>query len=783
LRGEAGEVLSGTALVQQVRAFVERSVGTSPKAMDALAYLGALGYVSDSDCPRLAEAVGYAPAELARLLHHAATNGLVDRVDEGWAMASVLGSPLVASWFFGEPPEGLWPALCQAFGDRTAGLQKAAVAAAETGATAALRAADRWAHSLPDPNQWDPGTWSLVQDYSALGRERSAWATKAANDVLSRPRSTETVLGVTIDLTGDAARRQLDLSVRSFLVPEAITGLLNLAVGDDRARHSNPDHPLRIIADTAQLYDPDRGTTLHARQAILHASLRWLSHAPTRERWIVASEALAAVFSPQMSGNWTQPEDPMTVSMVHGIDSPTYLRELASLWTNDLTPVLATTRIGQIPDTGLAHLVGLAEQWLRVGSRRTPEQVNQDQVSAAAEGGAVILDSIRPHVSVFPGLALRAQRVLGETARTDIASFEQDLQLLLLAGTRDIADFDDIEAWLADRQVKINQLAHQLHRLGPDAAVRRYLKLAEQIELTHLHDLPTALPNAIIDAADDPTKWAAAALKHGAVMILRSAILRMVKEPNAPELPAELMRAAVADPKARSTAISHALFSPELTPAVEIAVDSMTSSDSRMLDQAMLFHDQADQVVWRLLNHPVQVIRSTTAVYFAVGTSYGPPLPADWTDQWQNALLDARCEDVGQHAQWRLDQLMKHLVDADPDLTERWYSRRFGETDHYLTPLKPHDIEKHLSRLPRPHRQRLAALCAGRSWIGQSLLTYLIDSDAALAKHLLDEGIITVKDLCEALLGQRGEMFEAIAPLAHERGADPDDLVGQPHLA
>jgi hypothetical protein len=775
LRGEAGEVLSGTALVQQVRAFVERSVGTSPKAMDALAYLGVLGYVNDSDCPRLAAAVGYAPAELARLLHHAATNGLVDRVYEGWAMAPVLGSPLVASWFFGNPPEGSWPALCGAFGDRTAELQKAALAAAETGAPAALLAADDWAHSLPEPGQWDPGTWSLVHDYAAFGRERSAWATKIANDVLSRPRSVESVLGVTIDLAGDAARRQLDLSVRSFLVPEAITGLLDLAVGDDRARHSNPDHPLRIIADAAQLYDPDRGTTLHARQAILHACLRWLSHAPTRERWIVSSEAAAAVFSPQISGSWTNPEDPMTVSLVRGIDSPTHLRELASLWTNDVTPVLTTTPIGQIPNTGLTHLLGLAEEWLRIGARRTLEKVNQSQVDAAAKGGAMILDSIRPHISAVPGLALRAQRVLDETASTDLASFEQDPQLLLLAGTRDIAAFDDVAAWQADREVKIAELALQLQQLGPDAAVRRYLELVEQIELTHFHDLPTALPNAIIEAADDPTNWAAAALKHGAVMILRSAILRMVKEPNAPELPADLMRAAVADLKVRSTAISHALFSPTPSPAVEIAIDSMTDSDSWMLDQAMLFHDQADEVVWRLLNHPVQVIRSTTAVYFAVGTSDGPPLPADWTDQWQTALLDAGGEDVGQYAQWRLAQLLQHLVDTDPDLAERWYSRRFSEMT-YLSPPKPHGVEKHLSRLPRPHRKRLATLCAGRSWMGHSLLTYLIDSDATLAKHLLDEGAISVKDLCEALLGQRGETFEAIAPLAHERGADPYDL-------
>jgi hypothetical protein len=70
----------------------------------------------------------------------------------------------------------------------------------------------------------------------------------------------------------------------------------------------------------------------------------------------------------------------------------------------------------------------------------------------------------------------------------------------------------------------------------------------------------------------------------------------------------------------------------------------------------------------------------------------------------------------------------------------------------------------------------MAKLCAGRPWIGQNLLTYLINSDTELAESLLDEGIITVNSLCAALVGQRGEMFEAIAPLAHERGADPDDL-------
>jgi hypothetical protein len=743
--------------------------------MDALACLGALKYVGDRDCPRLAAHVGYTAAELGRLLHQSATNGLVDRVDEGWAMAPALDSPLVVSWFFGEPPVGSWLALREAFPDRTPDLHRAVVNAAKAGASAALRAADQWAHVLPDPLQWDQGTWSLVHAYAALGRDRSAWATRAAKEVLSSNRPTEAVLGVTIDLAGDAARRQLQYSMQGYLLPAATTGLLDLAVGDDRPRNSNPDHPLRIIADTAQRYHPDHGTAPQARRAILHAALRWLREALTGERWIVASEAIAAALSPQVSGTWPQPDEPATLGIVRGIDSPQHLAAIASLWTAEIAPVLADAAAGEVPDAAVAHLLGLAEEMLRIGARRTPENVSEDQAVAAAKGGAVILEGIRRHVSAVPGLALRAQRVLDETARADIAAFEHDPQLLLLAGARDIADFDDVLAWEADRQAKATQLAHQLHQLGPDAAVCRYLELVRQIELAQRDDRPTALPNAILDIAGDPIPWATAASVHGAVMILRSAILRMVQDPNAPDMPPDLMEAVVADPSVRSTAIAAVLFSPKLTPAVEIAVDNMTGADGWMLDQAMLFHKHADRVVWRLLNHPIQVLRSTAAVLFAVGTSQGPPLPVAWKDQWQDALLDARADDLDQHAQWRLGQLLLHLVGAGPDLAERWYSRRLSEMG-YVTSPEPHGVEEHLRSLPRPHRQRLAKLCAGRPRIGQSLLTYLVNSDTELAESLLDDGVITANDLCEALLGQRGEMFEAIAPLAYAHGADPEHL-------
>jgi hypothetical protein len=61
------------------------------------------------------------------------------------------------------------------------------------------------------------------------------------------------------DPVRDAAQRQLVNSARRFLLPEAIKGLLDLSVGDDRPRAQTADHPVRCLTELATLIDPDYG--------------------------------------------------------------------------------------------------------------------------------------------------------------------------------------------------------------------------------------------------------------------------------------------------------------------------------------------------------------------------------------------------------------------------------------------------------------------------------------------------------------------------------------------
>jgi hypothetical protein len=108
-------------------------------------------------------------------------------------------------------------------------------------------------------------------------------------------------------------------------------------------------------------------------------------------------------------------------------------------------------------------------------------------------------------------------------------------------------------------------------------------------------------------------------------------------------------------------------------------LDDLTDADKGLLDQTLARRQRPDPVLWRLLTHPVASIRSTTALYFAVGTDHGPPLPGEWSGQWRTVVLAMNAEELGQHAEWRAGELLRHLARIDPDLFEQWYTTRLAE--------------------------------------------------------------------------------------------------------
>jgi hypothetical protein len=220
---------------------------------------------------------------VSQVLHTAATAGLLDYENNRWTLQPALAAPLVAARFFDDPPQLPWSLLTWSFPDLYWQLMSSVQDAAALGVAGARRAADVWAHALPDPARWDALTWSVVRQYAALDASTSAWAVAAARETLATDRLIEqSPLQGAYDPIGAAAKKQLVDATCRFLVPDAIHGLLDLAIGDDRPLHSNLDHPLRVLGDVARSIDPDYGTTNDVSAVIARTVGHWLRAMPVQ---------------------------------------------------------------------------------------------------------------------------------------------------------------------------------------------------------------------------------------------------------------------------------------------------------------------------------------------------------------------------------------------------------------------------------------------------------------------------------------------------------------------
>lgn len=777
LRQRGGDdIVSGAALLQQVQWFLRRSA-RSDVAVDALACIAALDPSRDQDLEPLARLIKIPLAELTRVLSESAINGLLDRTPEGWQLLPALRAPLLARWFFDNPPRRPWSTLESAFAERRQSLRMAVVNAASTGTQGALAEADSWARSLPSSPQWDLETWAVADAYAALDEPRAAWAVDNARTVLASPRETRTyeAFETTIDPIGDRAKELLADAARRFLVPEAIIALLELSLGDDRPRPQNPDHPLRVLTDLAKGFHPDFGTSVEIRKLILDPALTWFI-ADCNRRWPVVAEVLEAVFAVRVSGSWPNLGQPHAITIADTLDSAENLNKLVILWTETVAPILKpeVAPIVHLDPAPIARLLDLADEWLRLGSGRHlgQEQATDEHREVGAAGGEQIIATIRSHLQAHPGLALRGQRILEDNARSDLESFSLDPDLVALVGPR--ID-DDYDAYKAERATTLSALAGRLSKLSPDDAARRFAELEVQATVAggfseHAWGLATHLRLHMTD----PLAWLAAAVEARNRPLLEAALDIVLHDPKI-TVEVDRLREVLADRDLRNTAISTVLSQTDMSPTVELVLTDLDANDARWLRHVVMRRENADPVLHKLLTHPVQRIASMTALGFRVGIKYGPPLPPEWREDWEEAVVRSPGDDLEQHDHHRLAELLTSLAaDDEPDLVERWYNKQLDEmlNKGFLHPPEPYGSDKALARLPEPHREQLIRRCAGVPTVGTSPLAHLLGSDTALAKRLLDQGVLAPNDVLLAMLGRRS-MLEALGPDLVQRGTDP----------
>ena len=778
--GEGDRVVTGRAHVANVERHLRR-VTESETAVDTLACVAALGGASTETLYALAPLVGEPPASMSGLMERLARNGLVETVGDVWRLQPALRAPLVARWFFATPAARPWSTVCDAFPERASDLALAVMSAARVSDSPAARAAaEAWVRVLPEPTDWDAKIFAVVSEYAQLDRRAAEFAVAAAHTVLDGPRDVHQLSGVSVDLAGDAAVRQLIQSAEQFLLPEAVAGLLDLAVGDHRPRHSTPQHPLRVLSDLAGIIDPDFGTEIEIRRRLLRSALDWLRTHREASHWAVATEMLASVFTVEVSGNWPDPGAPNTVTISRGIDRAENLAQLISLWEQVAAALDAADEPESpngCPPSALVPLLDLALAWLRLGEGHATGHAGptDEQKRLGVEGGSRILATLHPLLQASPGLALRAQRTLDSLRERDgtgreLPSFNVDPDLEAFAGRGWWRRLDAADTAELDHPLSVEALAQKIAELGPNDGAARFGELAEQSALAGDQSGGIWVADQMAPLLSDPSAWYEAAAAVWNPLLLRSALGQWLKTDPA-EVPKGILAECLDNPDFRSGVISVVLGRAEIDESAEFVIAAMRQEDVGLLD-SLFVHDEPDVVLQRLLLHPIAAIASSAAVSFAVGQRHGPSLPAAWRPAWRVAVQHMRVEDLPQHSQWRAGQLLGHLAGSDPDLFEAWFTERLDEmTDRgFFTPLEPRGCEAHLASLPQPHRYRLAIRCAGLPRIGPSPLIQLVGPDRDLAERLLHEGEVTANRLLEALSGQRNEILESLGPLLLDHG-------------
>lgn len=237
---------------------------------------------------------------------------------------------------------------------------------------------------------------------------------------------------------------------------------------------------------------------------------------------------------------------------------------------------------------------------------------------------------------------------------------------------------------------------------------------------------------------------------------------------------------AMSDPAGRSVALAAALEAAPPGEMQEGALRELKGADARMIFGIVARRELSEDVLFRLLTHPVDEIRATTAMQFKLpGDEHGLALPEAWTDAWLQAVMVATPANQRGHDDYALVRVLQHLARTDPDNAERWFVARLEEVEgvsawHALGD----QLESAMAELPRGHRLRVLDRYREAWWSG-NLAQYLCAHDPDMALEALATGVLTPARAVHILDGGDKATFERIAPDLLDRGVKPDRLVAQ----
>jgi hypothetical protein len=712
VRGATADVVKGEALHKTLASYW-KAVGKESSAI-----LGVLALGGSSGLPLdfVADVLTMDKAKTQALVTELASGGIID--DAGWGRLKVqpddLQFALVREVFFGAAPldVGAISLLLPEPSNAVVPL----VGATHRGAVVNPALLERLLDGCNDCTAWEA--------YATLGEHAAEFALDNAPEQC------------TVGIAGTALYSAPRLGLRS---------LMEAAIGDNRARHSYPDHPMRRIDEYAAGTASD---LLERRRQISKAAAAWLDEGRPPEP---AVEALSYALRPGIRRQELDPGAGRTVSFLEAALREDLLPEFRPLW-DQLVAIVA-----QQPLRSYEHVLRVLGEWCyQTRVTMNPEVDENWRKVAHQEVRRVMKDLIRVAPNRI-GLRASLSRLSKQAALR--VGIKEDAEFAALFPPDRYTTFDE---QTKAEQNAASRLVRWWKGLTPEAVADKIVHLekeAHSVQITY----PRVTPYVVeLLGSKRPLEYLFALRDCGASRDLFERLIRRIVETRIEgwEATADGL---LDDERTRAPAVWVCLTSATGSRLARKAVGLIRVSGVRVPSMPFLHQIGSDAIEPLLMQDDLELLQDAV---IALMPPRAGSLPGRLQQLWEEAVL--RCPAEG--TWW--PELMKGRDNLLVRWTLAWNSR--ARVEGAFEPF-PEGLAARVQELGLKHRlQLLDGL--GPCWGLDIVIGSLVGDDEEIMRRLL-----TRDDLKQhrgaALRGMPDDGWFRRALTALEAGCDPGWIV------
>ena len=726
--GKVREVVSGDALLEDLVGWYERTLGPASRhTLGALALAGDYGATLE----QVRDIVDLDRPTVSELIRGMASGGTIDEVSLAGrqrmrVQPESLRYALVHDVFFGGAGAfDVWQAVSCLDHPSSAALP--VIGAIHRGARV-----DR--AQLRDLVDWSDERTAI--EYAQLG------VTEFRTAIERAPHRRTSIAGAAYRYGTDRKR--------------ALEILMEQAIGDRRAEHNTPEHPLRIVASFLQGLE----TEILSRQCAVETALAWLDQDRDAE---VGVRVLMHAVHPGMRDTSTDPGLGDTMTLIEGAVPLPWIEDLERMWGEILDFV------ERHPDLPPAPLLSGLGPWVYPESSIGFGRGLSEEIVGAIRGVTTgLLERLSVIYAGRPGVLWRLAEDAGVSVEIDVP---EEFLALFPKRWRGPEKDGDHEDWDRRAGETVVLLAEGLRGRSNEEIAALIVEVeaeAAAAGITYPRQTPR-LARILAENMEEPEGLFAALTQRKAFPDLLLPFLDRAAELRRPGWEV-LIERHLGQADTSGAAVRVALKHPCENHLKHRAVEHAATWPTIVQD--LIFRDEIDQATLTLLFEAPDVsVQRHVAV--TLGAWTGPRrlavLPPSMQERWREIIVASPGDDM----------MFPSMLKRDPELCADWlraWFRRVSEPNHYEHLRE--DLKEVITEMPAELRKSLLddvpAGVAG--WLLRDVIQRLVSDDLDITAALFEKP--DLEQLGDAALrGGPSEPWMERALLALDHGWEPERIV------